>query len=85
MGFIQLAYSPKLKCEVRMKLSIEMSSRFAVSFVLTIAPATVLDATIVGFVAFSNLESPTQHYLVLFVGIFVLFSFCWIDPLESFK
>ena len=49
---------------------------------LTIA-ATVLDATIVGFVAFSNLESPTQHYLVLFVGIFVLFSFCGLILLKA--
>jgi hypothetical protein len=32
--------------------------------------------TIVGFIAFSNMELPTMYYLLLFVGMFALFSIC---------
>ena len=59
-----------------MILSLEWSRKLTVSFVLIIAAVTVIDTTIVGFVAFSNMELPTMYYLLLFVGMFVLFSIC---------
>ena len=59
-----------------MILSLEWSRKLAISFVLIIAAVTVIDTTIVGFVAFSNMELPTMYYLLLFVGMFALFSIC---------
>lgn len=59
-----------------MILSLEWSKKLAVSFVLIIAAVTVIDTTIVGFIAFSNMELPTMYYLLLFVGMFALFSIC---------
>ncbi len=57
-----------------MILSVEWSRKLAISFVLIIAAVTVIDTTIVGFVAFSNMELPTMYYLLLFVGMFALFA-----------
>src|SRR4029079_1780687 len=56
--------------------SLEWSKKLAISFVLAIAAVTVIDTTIVGFIAFSNVELPTMYYLLLFVGMFALFSIC---------
>ena len=58
-----------------MMLSLEWSRKLAVSFVLIIAAVTVIDTTIVGFIAFSNMELPTMYYLLLFVGMFALFRY----------
>lgn len=49
------------------------SKRLALSFVLVVAAITVIDSTIVGFIAFSNIELSTVNYLTLFVTMFILF------------
>jgi hypothetical protein len=66
-----------------MNLSLENSTKLALSFVLAIAAITVVDTTIVGFIAFSNMELPTLHYLLLFVGMFVVFSLSGLILLKS--
>ena len=66
-----------------MILSLEWSRKLAVSFVLIIAAVTVIDTTIVGFIAFSNMELPTMYYLLLFVGMFALFSICGLILLKG--
>jgi hypothetical protein len=53
--------------------SLGSSKRFALSSVLAIAALTVVDTTIVGFIAFSNMELPTTNYLVIFVCMFIVF------------
>ena len=53
--------------------SLGSSRKLALSFVLVIATLTVVDTTIVGFIAFSNIELPTLDYLVIFVGMFMIF------------
>lgn len=45
----------------------------ALSFVTIIAALTVVDSTIVGFLAFSNIELLTVYYLIIFTFMFVLF------------
>ena len=52
--------------------SLGSSKKIAVSFVLAIAILTVVDTTIVGFLAFSNTELPTAYYLVIFVCMFII-------------
>jgi hypothetical protein len=49
------------------------SKRLALSLVLVIAAITVIDTTIVGFIAFSNSELSTVNYIILFVTMSVLF------------
>jgi hypothetical protein len=68
-----------------MILSLEWSKKLAISFVLSIAAVTVVDTTIVGFIAFSNMELPTMYYLLLFVGMFALFSICGLILLTTSK
>ena len=54
--------------------SLGSSKKLALSFVLAIATLTVVDSTIVAFVAFSNMELPTVYYLVIFVFMFIIFA-----------
>ena len=66
-----------------MILALEWSRKLAISFVLIIAAVTVIDTSIVGFIAFSNMELSTMYYLLLFVVMFTLFSICGLILLKG--